>query len=65
MKVMNEISNSAHVLIELHVLMFEWSFYVENCGTGSVLKKSVRKKNNNNKFCRITEVVNASSIHTN
>ena len=49
MKVMNEISNSAHVLIQLHVLMFEWDFYVEKCGSSSIGKKEGEKKNNKKK----------------
>ena len=55
MKVMNEKSNSTHVLIELNVLMFEWSFYVEKCGRRYTVKKVAELKN------RRTYSVNAES----
>ena len=58
MKVMNEKSNSAHVLIELNVLMFEWSFYVEKCGRRYTVRKVAELKN------RRTYSVNTESEHS-
>ena len=55
MKVMNETSNSAYVLYELNILMFEWSFYVEKCGRRYTVKKVAELKN------RRTFSVNAES----